>query len=283
MCYAIRHHCLDSLRMSLNGKRHDELVACEPAKFLQALDIGSDADSSRTALIILNCPVPQYEYFGRLYHHAGLRICADGGANRLHDLMTSEYSDLAWEDALRKAPPDLIHGDLDSIADKVRTRYQGIGVEVLKDSDQYSTDFGKCVNKVFERLPNVENVLVLGSIGGRVDQGIGLLGELHREQISRHPGKRFWLFSESSVSIILQPGSTVVETPVSSGLITSNIGILPLYGGAVISTEGLEWDVQNWPTEMGGQVSTSNHVVAERIKVTTDKPVLFTVERAVSS
>lgn len=65
----------------------------------------------------------------------------------------------------------------------------------------------------------------------------------------------------------------------TEGLITPNVGILPVYGPARITTHGLEWDVEDWPTHMGGQVSTSNHIVEDQIIVETDNEVLFTVER----
>jgi hypothetical protein len=50
----------------------------------------------------------------------------------------------------------------------------------------------------------------------------------------------------------------------------------------MISTKGFEWDVQDWRTEMGGQVSTSNHVVdmSKGVEIETDHPVLFTIELA---
>lgn len=128
--------------------------------------------------------------------------------------------------------------------------------------------------------PSTRHFLVLGTIAGRVDQGIGLLGELYREQHStEHPGLRFWLFSESSISFILDKGKTVISTPLGEGLITPNVGILPVYGPATITTHGLEWDVDNWPTQIGGQVSTSNHIIEDRITIETNTDVLFTVER----
>lgn len=233
------------------------------------------------ALIILNSPIEEFGYFKRLYDHASYILCADGGANRLYDLITSTYSDLAYDTALRKALPTTIHGDLDSLSDHTRACYVKLGVSISEDPDQYSTDFGKGIKKVLAAKPNVRDLLVLGSVGGRVDQGIGLLHELYREQKFRHPEVRFWLFSESSVTVMLGPGTTVLHTPVGEGLITRNIGILPVYGKAIISTKGLEWDVEDWETEMGGQVSSSNHIVEDSIEITTDKEVLFTVERAV--
>ena len=253
-------------------------------KFLKpksdSADLNTQHGDGGIALIILHSPIEDIEYFRRLWSHASFRLCADGAANRLHDLVTKVYSESEWEVALRTALPDAIHGDLDSLDDAVRSRYESMGVEISKDPDQYSTDFGKAVKKVCERLPNVQHVLVLGSIGGRVDQGIGLLGELYREQKFNHPNVRFWLFSEANVSTILSPGITLIHTPLKERLITRNIGILSVYGPAKISTTGLEWDVEDWETEMGGQMSTSNHIISDDITVRTNSYVLFTVERA---
>jgi thiamine pyrophosphokinase len=243
--------------------------------------VEEDISRDDIALIILNSPIEDFEYFHRLYSHASYTLCADGGADRLHNLMTTTYPDLPTDEALRKALPHAIHGDLDSLSDSTRAIYTNLGVEISQDPDQYSTDFGKAITKVLTTKPSTRDLLVLGSVGGRVDQGIGLLHELYREQKFRHPTVRFWLFSEASVSVVLGAGRTVLHLPVEGGLITRNVGILPVYGKAVISTRGLEWDVQGWETEMGGMVSSSNHVVEEWVEVESDGEVLFTVERAV--
>ena len=266
------------------GINNEEEFELWPTKFLILKADGerstAGGDDGDVALIILHSPIADVEYFQRLWSHASFRLCADGAANNLHDLLVKQYPNLEVADALKTARPDAIHGDLDSLDDAVRKRYESIGVEVSKDPDQYSTDFGKAIKKVCERLPHVRDILVLGSVGGRVDQGIGLLGELYREQKVRKADARFWLFSEASVSTILSPGTTLIHTPLSEGLITRNTGILPVYGPAKISTKGLEWDVHDWATEMGAQMSTSNHIVSDSITISTNNHVLFTVERA---
>ena len=176
--------------------------------------------------------------------------------------------------------PNIIHGDLDSLREDVKHYYKERDVEVTGDPDQYSTDFGKAIKQVLREQPWQRHFLVLGTIAGRLDQGIGLLSEIYREQHSKqHPNIRFWLFSESSISFTLSPGTTTIHTPLSERVITPNIGILPIFGPAHISTNGLEWDVTDWHTQMGGQVSTSNHIVEDRITISTDAEVLFTVER----
>ena len=161
---------------------------------------------------------------------------------------------------------------------------------VTLDDDQYCTDFGKAFKAIDEaRLGSTNNedkhcwdqINVIGAISGRVDQGIGLLHEMLREQSARRQLSLF-LFSDCSISCILEPGVNRIDLDISTGIITANIGILPIYGPATISTQGLEWDVEQWETKMGGNVSTSNHVVRKVAEITTDVKVLFTVERVAS-
>jgi thiamine pyrophosphokinase len=166
------------------------------------------------------------------------------------------------------------------LRDDVREYYAAQGVTVVRDRDQYSTDFGKCMQKISSRLPSatIQDVLVLGTLGGRVDQGLGLLHEMIREE-TKYPNLRLWLFSESSLSFVLRSKRNVLRGLMESGCFTENVGLVPIWGPAVISTEGLEWDVREWETQMGGQVSTSNHVKADEVRVETNAPILFTVER----
>jgi len=177
--------------------------------------------------------------------------------------------------------PDIVHGDLDSLRHDVRDYYRDRGVSISRDGDQESTDFGKCMQKISSRVSSsgTRDVLVLGTLGGRVDQGLGLLHEMIREE-TMHPTLRLWLFSESSLSLIIKAKETILRGLQASRVFTENIGLVPIYGPAVISTEGLEWDVKHWATHMGGQVSTSNHVKADRVRVETDAPILFTIEMA---
>ena len=171
----------------------------------------------------------------------------------------------------------------------------------------------------------VRDVIVFGSLGGRVDQGLGMLGEMAREQEKSLGRVKVWLVSERSVSWVLherrlrdagedawhkiqlspsskyrrddggkavgtvsEHGSSTAETSeqergertTSRPLFSRNVGILPIFGPTKISTRGLEWDVEDWETWMGGPVSTSNHVVSEDgiIGIRTEGKVLFTVE-----
>lgn len=120
-----------------------------------------------------------------------------------------------------------------------------------------------------------------------MDQGIGLLGELYREAHRSQSNTRLWMVSESNVSWLLPPGNNVLlgfDVTLSDDkrkIFAPHVGILPLYGPSVITTKGLEWDVTDWETKMGANVSTSNHIIGNEVSVRTSEWVLFTVELAI--
>ena len=175
--------------------------------------------------------------------------------------------------------------------DDVREFYVQNGVTVSHEGSQDDTDFGKAIGVVkkwkaetsslplssISSLLLKQDVLVLGGLGGRVDQGLSLLHALFYYSVDC-PELRLWLFSEASITFILFPGRSIIETPLSSGIITPNVGIVPLLGPSMITTYGLEWDVQEWLTRMGEHVTTSNHILADEVIVETTEKVLFTME-----
>ena len=125
--------------------------------FLQTCD---EESRSKTALIILNQPFSK-ALLRRLWHATDWHCCADGGANRLHDVLNGDRVD----DFL----PDLLKGDLDSVREDVRRYYETRvsrcyiiipcshvcrfrkGVRVVRDDDQDSTDLIKCVRSLQEK------------------------------------------------------------------------------------------------------------------------------------
>ncbi|KAI9671669.1 MAG: hypothetical protein M1831_003197 [Alyxoria varia] len=280
----------------------------DPGKFVCPPARLQNTQCPAQSLIVLNSPIASIGLLKRVWAASQQIICADGGANRVFDL-TSGGS----QDESGKFIPDYITGDLDSLDPQVRRHYESQRVSILFDADQYSTDFGKSVKLALDKSPHGEeemmDIIILGSMSGRVDQGLGLLSEIAREQSAHQI--RFWLVSERSVSFILQGPPKAVgrnqpdvhrhiislacksdseskesaEAPseVEAGarqdkVFTPNVGILPIFGPARISTRGLEWDVSDWPTEMGANVSTSNHVKEPQVEVKTNAKVLFTIE-----
>ena len=123
------------------------------------------------------------------------------------------------------------------------------------------------------------DIIALGGLGGRVDQAFSLLHQLYAsaEGRSSTTGKIF-LVTENSISFVLEAGHHTIHASPSDGYMGENVGIIPVGRPATVSTNGLEWDLTDWETEFGKQVSTSNHIKSDVIIVNTDAPVLFTVE-----
>jgi thiamine pyrophosphokinase len=137
---------------------------------------------------------------------------------------------------------------------------------------------------------------------------------MNQQQNTSGPGSgantgHLYLISEESITFILQPGPNTIHVPRTNRphtsttsetdnpnakthrlpestvdeedhLLEENVGIIPLSGPARITTSGFQWDVEDWATKIGGQISTSNHIRAEVVHVNTNVPVLFTVELA---
>ncbi len=153
--------------------------------------------------------------------------------------------------------------------------------------------------------------MALGGLGGRVDQGVSQLHHLYlfderrsddaasgpyridwssgadREEGNLAAPGRTFLLTTDSLSFLLRPGRHRIHVrgpPGSAGepaedVFAKHVGVLPMQGPSKISTLGLEWDVTDWPTEFGGQMSTSNHVLPETqvVEVQTNRAVIFTI------
>lgn len=264
-------------------------------------DIFSDKPKAHRdfALVALNQPLElRLSVYCRVWQNAIYKVGADGGANRLYDLDRSNSENhLSF---------DTVIGDLDSLRPDVREYWYRKGSEIIHDPDQYSTDFMKATSylKTFEiskdadftpckfgsRRDNlqaikdgsqIKDIVCLGGLGGRVDQGMSTLHHLYAFQNEGgYESGRMFLLSSEAITFVLKSGKHRIKARESYPVMAlgKHIGIIPLKEPSVITTRGLEWDVENWKTEFGGQMSTSNHVKGDWVEVETTKDVLFTID-----
>jgi thiamine pyrophosphokinase len=251
----------------------------KPAAFAD----GQDHPETPYVVIVLNLPIQNAEIFSTVVAKAQAVIAADGGANRIKDL----YEDDSGYSGSRRLP-DAIVGDLDSLLPKTQTYFEQKGVTLHKEPDQYSTDFTKCLRYISEQRqkwirPSSASLdtIVFGGLGGRADQAFAQLHQLYTA--NQDPTIKcgdIYLYSEESIIFMLYKGMNMIETPLGLDTLGENVGIIPLAKPAVVSTTGLEWDVSDWETSFGTQVSTSNHIRDSEVTVTTNERILFTVELA---
>lgn len=227
------------------------------------------------ALVLLNQNLPRFTPL--LWNHAQLRICADGGANRVFDDMPLLFPLEDASDVRRRYKPDVIKGDLDSIRTEVLNFYRNLGTEIIdKSHDQDTTDLHKCVTYIRDFSLDLDKsnlcILVAGALGGRFDHEMGNLNVL-----CNFSSLRIVLLSDDSL-IHLLPRTHCHEIHIQTSVEGPHCGIIPLgMPSRSSTTSGLQWDLNNTEMRFGGLVSTSNLVTGEKVTVESDTDLLWTI------
>ncbi|CAL5194460.1 unnamed protein product [Lathyrus oleraceus] len=238
-------------------------------------DAASSSSVSLTyALIVLNQPLPKFTPL--LWSHAHIRVCADGGANRLYDEMPLLFPLEDPSHIRSRYTPDAIKGDMDSIKTEVLDFYEKLGTKIINESkDQDTTDLHKCVAYLRDLTPNTDKselcILVAGALGGRFDHEIGNINVL-----CLFSNTRIILLSNDCLIHLLPKNHShkifiqSVEGP--------HCGLVPIgipCGSS--TTTGLEWDLNDMEMRFGGLISTSNILKGDIVTVQSDSDLLWTV------
>ncbi|KAI0787935.1 thiamine pyrophosphokinase, partial [Fomes fomentarius] len=213
----------------------------------------------------------------RVWHASRWHACADGGANRLHDLLR----DYDGRDLRHLYTPDLIKGDLDSLRDDVRTYYSSRGVRIVHDYDQDSTDLMKCIaalvdDEKAERHVEQHTIVIIGGLSGRLDQTVHTLSLLHKLRRSR---KHIFVVTDENVAWLLDTGEHRIN--IDHTAFGPTCGLLPVgIDSTNLTTTGLRWNLTNRTSSFDGLVSTSNHLLPDEpvVTVRTTKPIWWTME-----
>ncbi|KAK9067687.1 hypothetical protein SSX86_011798 [Deinandra increscens subsp. villosa] len=228
------------------------------------------------ALIILNQRLPRFSPL--LWEHARIRLCADGGANRLFDNMPELFPLERDVSVIRERyKPDVIKGDMDSIRPDVLDFYKKLGTKIVDNSDdQDTTDLHKCITYVLDSVTVDEKsnlcILVAGALGGRFDHEMGNVNTLCCFSTTR-----IVLLSDDCL-IQLLPGTWNHEINVLSSVEGPHCGLIPIGAPSGSSTTtGLQWNLDNTEMRFGGLVSTSNVVTGETVTVRSDSDLLWTI------
>jgi thiamine pyrophosphokinase len=246
--------------------------------------------ATQNVLVILNSPIrnPPSLLFQRLWDSASFRVCADGGANRLHDA-SKEYI------------PNAIRGDLDSLRQDVRSYYEERGVSVEQDSDQNTNDLDKALQFLHSKRDEIwqtdedtwtGRVCIYGAFGGRFDQEMGCIQALFKWSDTFH--NKLFLVDDSTCAFFLpavvrneirlpfygeksSPPANENVHPVGEG---PTCGLIPIgHRCEFAHTTGLKWNLNgDVALEFGGMVSTSNRAVDEVVTVQASHPLVFTAE-----
>ncbi|WVQ91115.1 thiamine pyrophosphokinase [Cryptococcus gattii] len=231
-------------------------MPAQPVKTWTCEELLRGHATKKYALIIVNQPIRR-DLLDRAWQAVDIRLCADGGANRLFDV-----------DHEKRYLPDLIKGDLDSIRPDVQAHYASLNVPIKQDKDVYATDLMKCIQEV----PEDHALVLLGGLSGRVDQTVHTMSMLHKLE------REIYVLDKQSMAWVLRPGQHEIQ--IDHSTMGQTCGILPVgIDSAHVKTKGLQWDV-DWDTSLDGNLSTSNHLLPEEpvVWIETSKPILWTIE-----
>lgn len=220
-------------------------------------------------------------------------MCADGGANRLHDEVPTLFPDEPPAAVRSRFLPHLIMGDLDSVRPEVRAFYEAAGVPVADLShDQMYTDLQKCLNYIIEHhliggeaqeggserrdtaapvARQVDTVVAVGAHGGRLDHILSNLSTLHSFR-----DIDLVLCGDGNLTRLVPAGRAVIRP--NRALEGPTCGLIPLLGPAVATTSGLRWNLDSTEMRIGGLVSTSNILEGEEVLVESDVDLVWTTE-----
>lgn len=232
------------------------------------------------AVVLLNWTLPTLTPL--LWSKATLRVCADGGANRLYDELPHMLPGRSADAVRAQYLPTFIKGDLDSLRPDVAAFYRqhGVPIEDLS-ADQDSTDLQKCIQFARQQAEEQQlqlqqlTLVALGALGGRLDHTLSNLSTLYM-----HRDMNLVLLGDGNLARLVPAGRALirphrqVEGPLC--------GLVPCAGGAVASSSGLRWNLRSTPMAFGGLVSTSNVIEADEIHVESDADLVWTTRLRIS-
>ncbi|OEL33763.1 Thiamine pyrophosphokinase 3 [Dichanthelium oligosanthes] len=255
--------------------RHTSAFLLPPPPSSSPAPGGSPADATVVALVVLNQPLPRFAPL--LWSRAAVRVCADGGANRVFygmpDLLPGQDAD----EVRARYRPDVIKGDMDSVKQEVKEYYSNLGTQIVAESqDQDTSDLHKCIAFITKNSSVADKsnlcILVLGALGGRFDHEMGNINVLHL-----FPNIKIVLLSDDCL-IFLLPKTYTHEIHIEQSIEGPHCGLIPIgMPSTNTTTTGLRWNLDNTSMRYGGLISTSNIVEEDNVMVTSDSDLIWTI------
>jgi len=206
------------------------------------------------AVVLTHGVPPSRETLARALRGASHFVCADGGADHARAYGLT---------------PEAIIGDLDSVTEETLSHFSK--ARVVRDTDTERTDTEKAIRYLLDQ-GGVEEILLLGASGGRLDHVIGhvslLLRYADRVRLFLEDDRcRAWV-EGGSVTLDHEPGTVVSFFAVGA----------PAEG---VTTEGLQYALAGRRLELGVQDSISNVVASRpaRVRIQQGKLLFLIVTR----
>jgi thiamine pyrophosphokinase len=186
-----------------------------------------------------------------------LLIAADGGASNL--LMAG-------------IQPHVVIGDLDSLTTSQIEELSTIGVTLIEHpQDKDQTDLELALR--YATAHNAKEILLLGLLGGRLDQTLANLLLLTRREwesvrliVKAGYDTAYLLRNQDEMELSGQPGDTLSLIPVTGGV-------------SGVTTHGLRWPLINADLDLGTTLGISNEMVGSQCRITISSGNILLVHR----
>eukprot|EP00698_Gefionella_okellyi_P010949 TRINITY_DN2868_c0_g1_i2.p1 TRINITY_DN2868_c0_g1~~TRINITY_DN2868_c0_g1_i2.p1 ORF type:complete len:273 (+),score=55.46 TRINITY_DN2868_c0_g1_i2:188-1006(+) len=240
------------------------------------------------------------------------RICCDGGANRLYQSLQLDTSLL--QQCIPDVICGDFDSLRDDVREFYRNAGATLVHDAGQDDNDFAKCFrhmrDQSLVQAIAGIADAQHVYVMGGLGGRLDHTLCNLSVAH-QQIGLH----VTFFSANNVTSVLAPGQHLIHVPahlledsgttiLSSAAIASaeqqqaqqstagsavagvtlrsgrglSCGVAPVASAAaVVSSQGLRWDMDKVQLSMRGMVSSSNEIVAQTVLLNCDEFVIWTV------
>ena len=157
--------------------------------------------------------------------------------------------------------PDLIIGDLDSIAPEERTRLEAAGARIIRHSPRKDeTDLELAL--LHAARQGATEIVILAALGGRLDQTIANLLLLALPELD---GLDVRVVEGAQTAFLIRAGG---DGALIEGRPGDTVSLIPLGGDAVdVTAEGLEWPLHGDTLHFGPARGVSNVLTANRAHV----------------
>jgi len=208
-------------------------------------------------IVIANGPMDEQPIYHEVARRADLIICADGGAN----MATSH----GWH-------PDVLVGDMDSVAPAILADLESSGCKVMRHSPRKDeTDLELALMEAVER--GATDIVVLGAIGGRVDHTIANVMLLSMPALA---GRHVRILDGDTEIALIRDAGRVHGRP------GDTVSVIPIRGDArCVVTEGLEWQLNEDTLMFGYARGVSNVLTAPMASISVRDGLLLVIHAPV--
>ena len=205
------------------------------------------------AIIIANGQIHDSDFYRGLVAPTDLVICADGGASNAVALGLQ---------------PQVVVGDLDSLDGDLQARLESEGCQfIAHPARKDETDLELALYYAIEH--GADEILVLGALGGRIDQTLANVLLLALPELRSVKAK----ILDGGQEVFLIRDEALIE-----GQMGDTLSLLPLTEEVIgIYTEGLEYPLENGALYLGPAQGISNVLTAPQARVRIGQGLLLAV------